>query len=438
MKVVLENGSYSMRNMGDVAMLQVAAQRFTDIFPEAQLCIPTFAPELLPRYVCASAMDPRDWRGWRELRVLPFKYSWIAPGARSRLACLERTLTRRIPRAAVTLGRLWNRLRQRRTRISASAIRAITEADLTIACGGGYLTDEFPWHAHWILDTLELAQTARKPTALLGQGIGPVADGTLLDRMRQVLPRTNFIALREGRVGIALLQTLGVQDQRVVVTGDDAIEPAYNACPHELGTDLGVNLRVACYSGFSLQDACRLGTLLYRIARSRSAWLRPVPITWDDESNSDVCSLRSMLDEAAEEVVWHDEDTPMAVIRQVGKCRVVVTGSYHAAVFALAQGIPVVGVVRSQYYRNKLEGLVDQFGCGCRVLGLDSDSFEEELHTAVNHAWDLALDIRPSLLQAAERQIALSQAAYRQVASLMSDGVSRRQSNDTTRSSRRG
>ena len=45
------------------------------------------------------------------------------------------------------------------------------------------------------------------------------------------------------------------------------------------------------------------------------------------------------------------------VIERVGECRVVVTGSYHGAVFALAQGIPVVALVKSPYYVNKMAGL---------------------------------------------------------------------------------
>jgi polysaccharide pyruvyl transferase WcaK-like protein len=50
---------------------------------------------------------------------------------------------------------------------------------------------------------------------------------------------------------------------------------------------------------------------------------------------------------------------------------VVVAGSYHAAVFALSQGIPVVALVKSPYYVNKMVGLGDQFGAGCEIVRLD-------------------------------------------------------------------
>ena len=58
------------------------------------------------------------------------------------------------------------------------------------------------------------------------------------------------------------------------------------------------------------------------------------------------------------------------VFEQIGFCRVLITGSYHAGVFALAQGVPSICVAQSQYYVDKFVGLADQFGEGCRVIQL--------------------------------------------------------------------
>ena len=61
----------------------------------------------------------------------------------------------------------------------------------------------------------------------------------------------------------------------------------------------------------------------------------------------------------------------MKVIKQTARCRVVVTGAYHAAVFALAQGIPVVCLSNSPYYLAKFQGLEDLFGSGCTIVTLE-------------------------------------------------------------------
>jgi colanic acid/amylovoran biosynthesis protein len=100
------------------------------------------------------------------------------------------------------------------------------------------------------------------------------------------------------------------------------------------------------------------------------------------------------------------------VIRQAGECRVVVTGSYHAGVFALAQGVPVVGIARSEYYRDKFHGLAGQFGPGCTVLHADEAPFAGKLGEAIDRAWNEAETVRPQLLRAAESQVLAARAAY--------------------------
>ncbi|MGH9559873.1 MAG: hypothetical protein ACRD3S_00330, partial [Terracidiphilus sp.] len=90
-----------------------------------------------------------------------------------------------------------------------------------------------------------------------------------------------------------------------------------------------------------------------------------------------------------------------------------VTGSYHAGVFALAQGIPVVGLIRSAYYEQKFKGLQAQFPGGCRVLDLRTPLRSEAIRDATLDALESADGMRESLLAAAAEQVALSREAYR-------------------------
>jgi colanic acid/amylovoran biosynthesis protein len=108
-------------------------------------------------------------------------------------------------------------------------------------------------------------------------------------------------------------------------------------------------------------------------------------------------------------------DTPLDVIKQVGRCRVVVTGAYHAAVFALAQGISVVCLAKSKYYVAKFMGLQDQFGQGCETIVLDQPAALEKLAGVLDRTWQSAELVRQPLQEAALRQIQLSWGAYEQV-----------------------
>jgi len=103
------------------------------------------------------------------------------------------------------------------------------------------------------------------------------------------------------------------------------------------------------------------------------------------------------------------------VIEQIQRCRVLVTGSYHAAVFALAQGTPVVCLANSAYYSDKFLGLLEQFRGGGVVISLHESLLGTRVRDTVMKTWASAEQVRPQLLASAKEQIQLSQAAYQRL-----------------------
>ena len=165
--------------------------------------------------------------------------------------------------------------------------------------------------------------------------------------------------------------------------------------------------------------AARLREPLLQIASELGAPLRVIPISrLPDEA--DAAQVERILDGYAR-VEYPDVsgDSPLRVIEEIGLCRIVLTGSYHAGVFALSQGIPVIGLVGSEYYQWKFDGLAHQFGEGCRVLRLDSPTLATDLRTMLRELWDGAADLRPVLLGKAERQMEAGRSAYAHVANLL-------------------
>jgi colanic acid/amylovoran biosynthesis protein len=283
------------------------------------------------------------------------------------------------------------------------------------------------------LQLLDMANRRGVPTAIFGHGLGPLTDPEIFARAREILPRVGLVALREGRTGPSLARALGVAPERVVVTGDDAIELAFESRPDGLGAGIGVNVRVSRSAGVGPETLERLRPLLQAFARSRGVALLPVPISFNERASAraadpkengrsvpdltDSGSIRELLsgwDETSDG--GESLRTVRAVIEQVGRCRIVVTGAYHAAVFALSQGISTVCLARSDYFAEKLLGLADQFGRGCEVITLDGSDLEARLSDAMSRAWDDADDVRPRLLDAARRQIDCGQEAYRRLA----------------------
>jgi polysaccharide pyruvyl transferase WcaK-like protein len=98
---------------------------------------------------------------------------------------------------------------------------------------------------------------------------------------------------------------------------------------------------------------------------------------------------------------------------------VVVTGAYHAAVFALAQGSPVVCLSNSPYYDSKFRGLEKLFGNGCRTITLSDPNLAEQLYAAIEESWISSDKVRMPLLNSAAQQIKSARAAYESVRNLL-------------------
>ena len=109
-------------------------------------------------------------------------------------------------------------------------------------------------------------------------------------------------------------------------------------------------------------------------------------------------------------------DRPEDAMRMVHRCRVVVTGSYHSAVFALASGVPAVGLAGSAYYEDKFKGLSDLFGDGCQTVMIDEPDLADRLERTTAQLFAHADELRPSILKEAERRIEAGRAAFARLA----------------------
>lgn len=405
MQILVEPSDYVLRNVGDMAMLHVAVARLGAMNPAATINVFSDQPEQLPTY-CPNAR-PLASTGRR---------AWNAVGLFDGLPVasqgVERFLRHRAPRLAL-------RILERRGRLNAPLrefVDVVSQADLLVVAGMGGITDAFPEYAHGLLDTVELAQYYRVPTAMVGQGLGPIRDRYLWNRSRKVLSKLDFISLREGVSGLPMLRSFGVPRDRIVVTGDDAIEIAHLASADSLGSGIGVNLRASDYSGIAIDSLDAFRNVLHATARKLEASLVSVPIS-AVPGEEDADTIRTLINGYDDSIVSGNPQSWTDVFDQLRECRIVVTGSYHAGVFALAQGIPTICIASSQYYVDKFVGLADQFGTGCAVIQASPDkALEADLADVIVHHWNMADEMRPLLLQRAKSQIELGLAAYAKIA----------------------
>jgi len=411
-KILIDNSGYELNNYGDLAMLEVACSRFHREFPDAKIFVFTNAVEKLKKSIPYAIPVSLSGRGqWEQ--------TWNVFGGLHKLipSCFHAWLERQEKHFKFTFPHFsfhWIKWRFNKKGLDLSPMRefldVVDNADLVIASGGGFITDPFENHACRVLQTVALAQYMGKPTAMFGQGLGPVSSEKLYFWSKLVLPNLNYLTLREGVYSKPFALASGVLVDKFSVTGDDAITLAHSNTPDVLGDAIGINLRVASYSGLQDDALATIKNALQNAVTKLRAELLGIPISIHD-ADSDLKSLRALVeDKVVEDAVMLD--TSMKVIEQAGLCRIVITGSYHAGVFALSQGVSVIGVAATDYYRYKFEGLVNQFGVGCQIVDRDSPKFEAELEAAIYKGWESADTVRPNLLEKAEEQINLSDAAY--------------------------
>ena len=423
MRILIRPGGFEWTNLGDVAMAQVAVRRLTRLWPQATIDVITRSEERLAQFCPGTFPVPAEgqarWVG--EGSAFGGRlYSLLVPRRlRTPAGKLEASLRRRWPRLAYGAVRLGEMPRPPKRRTLTAFSRALINADLVVISGAGVINSTFEAHALVLLGVLETAQIIGARTVLFGQGLGPIRTERLWARARAVLPHVDLIAIRERRKGAALLDEIGVDRSRVVVTGDDAVEVAYEARASHVGNGIGINLRRASYAAIDDAVVDRLRPVLQEATKRYAAPLVPVPVRLAG-ADSDVRTIGKLLEGyPGGSDGWEEIETPLQLVQRIGLCRVVVTGSYHAAVFALAQGIPAVALARSDYYVDKFLGLADLFEGGCDLVHLDEPGFPERLSAAIDRAWALADETRPPLLAAAARQVAASNVAYQRCHALV-------------------
>jgi len=161
--------------------------------------------------------------------------------------------------------------------------------------------------------------------------------------------------------------------------------------------------------------AAAIGDLVLQAAGTRQAPIVGLPVS-RYRADADAVSLRALLSRApaGTGIVIPDITSPQALISAAASCRALVTGSYHAAVFGLAQGVPAVCLSKSSYYDAKFGGLQALYPGACFVVPLDAPDYAARLSAAIGQAWDLPAPARAAARDATVRMRDNGRDAYAQ------------------------
>ena len=425
MRLLVDNSGYDLGNAGDRAMLQVGLARFRSLWPQAEADVIVSAPQRLVQ-ICpwAHAVPPAGRHEFLRVGgVLVGAHRLMPTDSDGALDRAEQYLRAHYPAQVAGLVASYKRLRKKPGADDLVAFAdVLVAADAVVVTGGGFVTDSFEDHGMFVLRLLALAQSMGKPTAMFGQGLGPIASPSLMRLAARVLSRLDLLTLREGRNSLSLLKELGVSLEKVVVTGDDAICLAYSHPMRGLGTRIGLNIRDAVYAQVGIAKMKEVCRAVEELAGALSTKVVVIEISERDDRPEPIQGMADYVEPS------HGSGASdlNQVLDRIAACQTIVTCSYHAAVFALAMGIPVVAMYSSVYYQHKLHGVADQFGSGCIVLDMNATTFVPDLVAAVQELWNMDQASRDALRRRAKEQTELSRSAYERFAQIC-DPVGRKE-----------
>lgn len=364
MKILIEQNGYKFENLGDLSMLLALVTRIRSHSPAADISILSADKDRCHAYVPDA--NPID------VRLFPNIFH---------------------EKVSAALG---NRLRvtvNRRSRVAnIIPIRRIIQKELAgsaavVYAGGGGINDTFFRQARAAINLLEDAQALGIPTAMFGQGVGPITNAELAGQVGAVMSRCDAVGLRTP----VDLMTKDLIDSPAVDSapvGDDALELAYTG-EVATGGSIGVNFRPSRYAGSRNIQLETAGRVISRIAISRNCKIQGLPVSFHSDEDS-----RSILGHFPEAKVFNSPDY-RSMVAAISNCSIVVTMSYHAAVFALAQGVPAVLLTGSKYYDSKFYGLQALYGSPIvQVVPILDDSFDSRLDDAIEIAKDSSFEER--------------------------------------------
>lgn len=256
---------------------------------------------------------------------------------------------------------------------------ALDAACAVVVPGSGSMNSLW-WH-DWLYPkafTVLAAFRSGKPVFMSSQGIGPPFTSDLDARLAaRMFGFCELVGVRDGNASAAILHTLGIDADKVITTGDDAllfrspdpmaaVAAELSAIPPERKI-IGINLRESSSYGrkYPKLDLQYLAVALDDIGARHNLHFLFIPMSRDAQDN-DLTTAKSIIEKMDEkgrtrlvEKYWDAEQTR----HLIGETDLALGISYHFLLFALSSGTPALGLCQNPYYKQKLSGLFRLYNC---------------------------------------------------------------------------
>lgn len=272
--------------------------------------------------------------------------------------------------------------------------RAISESVGLISGGGSLLQDvtgskSIPYY----LGVIKLAQWMGKPTFIYAQGIGPVNRKLFHPLIKAVFRKCAYVSVRDEQ-SRQLLQSIGLRQEKIEVVPDPVMglslpeddengsDKTLEATSEHMGALPVVGVSVRYWE----QDRRELDSLAKGLLEACSVaplHLRFLPF----HQPSDNETSRYVMEKLEKGIAQHGgiisicEDSlhPQKMLREVGRCDVLIGMRLHSLIYAAGRYVPLIGIS----YDPKIDHFLDRIHCrpvGTTVALASGDVASEVLH----------------------------------------------------------
>jgi polysaccharide pyruvyl transferase WcaK-like protein len=294
------------------------------------------------------------------------------------------------------------------------AARAALSCDALIISGGGNLSGSWPHHIYERLAMARLAAARGTPVILIGQTLGPDFRPRERALVSELLRLCAWIGLREP-YSHALALELGAAQERLSYQLDDAAFFTPQQVTAQILRQAGVPVdrpwiavTVHPIGELSIGNpvVTQFASALRRIAEATGAALVFIPHVVMEEH--DVTPADAQFAEAINRALFGNPPMHIAPVLPAPQAlwltqqaALVISTRYHPLVFALAGGVPAIGLWSDEYTRRKLLGALIHAGRTSDAMSIN-DALDGGLATRAIELWHSRAALKIELQARAE------------------------------------
>ena len=285
-----------------------------------------------------------------------------------------------------------------------TAVHAVAAADGVLVSGGGNLNSTWPEHVYERACVAQLAARLGTPLVVTGQTLGPHLTERHGRLVSSIVTSAQLVGVRE-QASWQVARDLGVPEERLVLTVDDAAELSgeYAGRP----TTPYVAATFSPHAGLvDVEEyVSALARTLDHVVETYDVDVLLVPHhTSGDAGDGDVAMHRAVA-----------ERTTCGRVRELGQltaretaavahgAALVLSTRYHPLVFAVAGGVPAIGVGVDRYTTVKIVGALENYGVGAYALPVAS-LLDGTVVEAVDEVWSRREELAETLRAASGRR----------------------------------